>query len=91
MDDVINYAPKKYRFSTWSGNPNGVAEDLSRCFEEVSERDRGMHVHQCYRKRGYGYKGLFCKQHAKRYLHIPDETDRYQPSEFDEYPVEKER
>ena len=42
-------------------------EDLKRCVESVSEPGRygSFHPHQCYRKRGFGKDGLYCKQHAK--------------------------
>ena len=40
-------------------------EDRDRCVVEVSEPPHYIHSHQCTRKRGYGEKGLFCKQHGK--------------------------
>lgn len=42
-------------------------EDVTRCVEEVSpEGLAGIgSSHQCYRKRGHGPNGEFCKQHAK--------------------------
>jgi hypothetical protein len=69
--NIINYVPKEYRFGTWGGNPKGREEDITRCFYEVY--DHFTHgFHQCYRRRGYGYKGLFCKQHAKFYKHLEE-------------------
>lgn len=47
------------------GNRLGMRkEDVTKCFEEVMD---GWHFHQCYRKRGHGENGLYCKQHAKKY------------------------
>jgi len=55
------------RYGQWAGNPNGKKEDVSCCRYEVWPNTRGPIPHQCNRKRGYGYKGWFCKQHAKIY------------------------
>lgn len=54
----------KFAYGIWAGMPNGTPEDETRCIEEVSTRERWAHYHQCYRKRGHGIDGLFCKQHA---------------------------
>jgi len=55
------------RYGVWSGNPRGIAEDTIKCIDSVYPAiDRGMIEAQCSRKRGYGERGLFCKQHAKR-------------------------
>ena len=53
---------KERLYNKWAGNPKGVKEDKTLCIEEIF---RGFVPHQCNRKRGYGEKGLFCKQHAK--------------------------
>lgn len=63
-EEILNYVPNKYRFGQWAGNPKGVKEDISRCFKGVFDP---WIEHQCTRPRGYGYKGLFCKQHSKQY------------------------
>lgn len=56
-----------YRYGVWGGNPQGRKEDTTRCRCEVWPNERGSIPHQCNRKRGFGYKGWFCKQHAKTY------------------------
>ena len=43
-----------------------IPEDTTRCIVDVW-KPGSWHGHQCSRKRGYGRKGLFCKQHAKQY------------------------
>jgi len=53
---------KERLYNVWAGNPKGVKEDKTRCIEEVFDN---FVSYQCQRKRGYGEKGLFCKQHAK--------------------------
>lgn len=55
---------KERRYGKWAGNPNGTPEDETRCIQDVSNRDRSMGFHQCYRKRGHGPDGLYCFQHA---------------------------
>jgi hypothetical protein len=54
---------KKRIYGAWAGNPNGCQEDVTRCIQEVQESGRGLHFHQCDRKRGHGKDGLYCKQH----------------------------
>ena len=55
------------RYGCWAGNPNGTAEDVTRCVEDVpSTIACGMVFRQCGRERGHGPDGLYCKQHAKR-------------------------
>ena len=39
-------------------------EDPICCIEEVNDSG-GWHSYQCTRKRGYGPKGEYCKQHAR--------------------------
>lgn len=51
-------------YGQWAGNKKGTPEDETRCIKEVYPVDSFMIPHQCRRKRGYGLKGLFCKQHA---------------------------
>ncbi len=53
-------------YNQWSGNPKGTPEDLTRCVAEVS-RPHTWIPNQCYRKRGYGTNGEYCKQHAKKH------------------------
>lgn len=56
------------RYGQWAGNDRGVAEDVTRCVEEVPDpyTARGFVYKQCARKRGHGPNGEYCKQHAKR-------------------------
>jgi len=42
----------------------GTPEDKTRCFESVGDNFWPM-TRQCFRKRGYGEDGLYCKQHAR--------------------------
>ena len=53
-------------YGKWAGNPKGNPEDPTRCIASVPY-EGGWHFHQCSRKRGYGPKGEYCKQHAKRF------------------------
>lgn len=53
------------QFGVWAGDPDGRAERLADCREEVFPA-HGIH-YQCCRKRGHGLNGWFCKQHAKRH------------------------
>ena len=65
---MMNLPDKKLQYyGQWSGNPQGRKEDTSRCRYEVFPTTGFPIPHQCNRKRGYGYKGWFCKQHAKQY------------------------
>ena len=41
---------------------NKIPEDKTRCIADVLESS-GWFCHQCYRKRGHGTDGLYCKQH----------------------------
>lgn len=50
-------------YGAWAGDPKGTPEDTTRCIETVQEPGRGIFFHQCRRKRGFGPKGLYCKQH----------------------------
>jgi len=52
------------RYGVWAGNPKGVPEDITRCYEEVYVELSHL-FRQCLRKRGYGKDGLYCQQHAK--------------------------
>jgi hypothetical protein len=52
------------RYGCWAGNPKGKAEDPERCTEESQDKVSRL-FHQCYRKRGFGQGGLYCRQHAK--------------------------
>jgi len=68
-----------YRYGAWAGNPKGRKENTSCCCQEVWPNDRGVVPYQCNRKRGFGYKGWFCKQHAKRYPedYVEPKNNRY--------------
>jgi hypothetical protein len=54
------------RYGVWNGCPQGEAEDLTRCIEEVWPIT-GWIPYQCCRKRGHGPDGLYCKQHNKKH------------------------
>ena len=45
---------------------DGTKEDPKRCVEEVPYGGSSVLFHQCLRKRGYGPKEEYCKQHAKK-------------------------
>ena len=53
-------------YGRWAGNPKGHRVDTTCCIVEVMD-NTSLLFHQCLRKRGYGYNGLFCKQHSKKY------------------------
>lgn len=53
------------RYGQWAGNPKGIKEDPVRCIEEV-EDSTGWFFYQCQRKRGFGPKGAYCWQHARK-------------------------
>ena len=57
-------------------NPEGTPEDETRCIKEVSD-ENGWHSFQCSRKRGYGRKGLYCKQHANMLKRRQDSIDKF--------------
>lgn len=51
-------------YGVWAGNPDGKRENKYLCATEVY--DRGwMLAHQCFRHRGHGPSGEYCRQHAK--------------------------
>lgn len=62
---------KEKRYGCWAGFPEGHAERLTDCVEEVQD-DSSRLFRQCSRKRGHGDKGLYCKQHAKKYVSFND-------------------
>jgi hypothetical protein len=63
MTDERNPA---YRYGQWSGNERGQAQNPIRCVRSVWPAiSRGMIEAQCTRRRGHGFGGLYCKQHAK--------------------------
>lgn len=57
---------KKRVYGKWAGFPSGYPEDPTRCITQVLSSLIGDHGHQCPRPRGYGEKGLYCRQHAKK-------------------------
>jgi len=59
--------PKNRRYGQWAGNPDGFAERLEDCREQVWGRDGRWTSYQCQRRRGHGPNGDLCKQHAKKY------------------------
>ena len=56
------------RYNVWAGNPQGRAEDATRCIEEIHESGRGGMFRQCDRKRGQGPDGLYCKRHSENFI-----------------------
>lgn len=70
--------PEPRRYGQWAGNERGMAEDPTRCAEEVADPPRYILFHQCLRKRGHGKDGLYCKQHAK--FHPKEGGDDASPS-----------
>ena len=62
--------------------------DETRCIEQVWSDFR---QHQCYKKRGHGRDGLYCKQHAKiheerdkaRYWEIPENREKIKLIEYE--------
>lgn len=53
------------RYGSWAGCPEGLPEETNRCIAEVQGPD-GITFQQCYRPRGHGPRGDFCRQHAKK-------------------------
>jgi hypothetical protein len=56
------------RYGVWTGQPQGTPERVKCCVEEIWPVKGSWIPHQCYRKRGHGPDGLYCKQHAKKYM-----------------------
>lgn len=54
-------------YGKWAGNPDGFAEDVSRCVVEVC--DVIGNFYQCLNRRGKGDGGLFCGIHARKLVH----------------------
>jgi hypothetical protein len=63
-EEIMAVRNGKFVYGAWAGMPNGIPEDETCCIVEVSTRERWASYHQCFRKRGFGIDGLFCKQHA---------------------------
>lgn len=61
-----NHEAPDYRYGQWAGNKKGYPQDPQRCVYEVMQPHSYMFA-QCNRKRGHGYDGLYCKQHAKKH------------------------
>lgn len=51
---------KKEKGKREYGNNDKIPEDTTRCIVGIWS---GFAHHQCSRRRGYGKKGLYCKQH----------------------------
>lgn len=63
--------PKSGVYGAWAGLPKGHPEDKVRCVAEVATyMGNWPHFHQCFRKRGYGPKSEWCKQHAKKLVDV---------------------
>jgi hypothetical protein len=58
-------AEKLHYYDQWAGNEKGIPEDKSRCIAAVTDFT-GFHSFQCQRKRGFGPRGEYCRQHAKK-------------------------
>lgn len=54
-------------YGQWAGDRTGTKEDPKRCIEEVWPQSVSWTPYQCSRKRGYGTRGMYCKQHAKKH------------------------
>ena len=56
------------RYGQWAGDPKGQLEDVECCVVEVwpSSSYGGWQPYQCQRRRGYGPRGEYCKQHANK-------------------------
>lgn len=50
-------------YGAWAGDPRGTLEDVTCCVEGVMPAGGAPTEHQCYRRRGHGPGGLWCKQH----------------------------
>lgn len=51
-------------YGRWAGSPGGHREDTKCCVEAVW-RPGAWQDSQCGRKRGHGFDGMYCKQHAR--------------------------
>jgi len=54
--------PANRRYGQWAGEPNGRAEDTTRCVCSVFT---GYTASQCGNSRGYGPGGLYCRVHGR--------------------------
>jgi hypothetical protein len=59
----------------------GTLEGPKRCIKAVWPSP-GWHEMQCSRPRGHGYKGLFCKQHARQYDESIRQMESLEPDPF---------
>lgn len=86
MSYVPDGNPGERRYGKWAGNPEGKLEDTARCI--ISLRPDATFIYcQCARKRGHGFNGNFCKQHAKRYPAVaPSPIGTGGPKKTDEPP-----
>lgn len=57
--------PTNRRYGQWAGEPDGHAEDATRCVCEVWPAVNAWVPCQCGRKRGHGPGGLYCKAHGR--------------------------
>lgn len=53
---------------------NGMAEDKTKCQEEVSDGGRWLSYHQCRKPRGFGPEKQFCKVHDPKYIEAKDKA-----------------
>jgi hypothetical protein len=66
MNEII-----EKHYGVCAEQPNGVAEDKERCSKEILSYG-SRKLRQCWKRRGHGENGLYCKQHAKmRSKHDP--------------------
>ena len=63
------------RYGQWAGYPTGVAYNPNRCAYPVSDGRRTPFNHQCSKPKGHGDRGLFCKQHARKFPAAEKEID----------------
>ena len=67
----MNDYPRK-RYGQHIMHGFGRKYDPTRCAYEVGN---GWRYHQCKRPSGHGDRGLFCKQHARKFPASVKETD----------------
>jgi len=59
---------RKHKYGAWAGNPRGIMDYMEGyCASEIYLPSDCKDIsYQCSRKNGYGPRGLYCKQHAKK-------------------------
>lgn len=66
MSERPKHESPSYRYGQWAGNERGHAQKPMKCCAEIAPPP-GYIFSQCSRPNGYGYGGLYCRQHAKRW------------------------